>query len=69
MTKVFCHIPPFCSSSPKIYEGYLILKIIYSVTKDLIKHPVVYFLSSVSTLKNSSDIYVIRHIITKIIVK
>ena len=66
MTWVLCHKPPFCSLSPKIYEGYLILKIIYSVTKYLIKHPVVYFLSSVSTLKNSSDINVIRHIMTKI---
>ena len=37
------------------------------MTKYLIKHAVVYFLSSVSTLKNSSDINVIRHIITKII--
>ena len=40
-------------------EGYLILKIIYLVTKHLIEHPVVYFLLSVSTLKNSSDINVI----------
>ena len=66
MTRVLCHIPPFCSSSPKISKGYLILKINYSGTKYLIKHPVVYFLSSVLTLKNSSDIYVIRHMITKI---
>ena len=43
------------------------MKIFYLVIKYLIKHPVVYFLSSVSTLKNSSDIYVIRYIITKII--
>ena len=56
MTMVLCHIPPFCSSSPKISEGYLILKIIFSMTKYLIKLPVVYFLSSVSTLKNSSEI-------------
>ena len=41
MTQVLCHIPQFC----------LILKIIYSVTKYLIKHPVVYSLSSVPTLK------------------
>ena len=63
---VLCHIPPFCSSSKKISEGYLILNVIYSLTKYLIKHPIVYFLSSVSTLKISCDIYVIRHIITKI---
>ena len=63
---VLYHIPQFCSSSPKISEEYLILKIIYSVTKYLIKHPVVYFLSSVLTLKKSNDMYVIRHIITKI---
>ena len=62
MTRVLCHIPPFCSIS----EWYLILKIIYSVTKYLIKRPVVYFLSSVSTSKNCSDMYVIRHIITEI---
>ena len=43
------------------------LKIIYSVTKYFIKHPVVYFLSSVWTLDNSSDMYVIGHVITKII--
>ena len=61
------HIPPFRSSRPNIFEGYLILKIIYSVTKYLIKHPIVYFLSNVSTLKNSSYINVIRHIMTKII--
>ena len=48
-------------------EGYLILKIIYSVTKYGIKHPVVYFVSSMSTLNNSSAICVIRHILTKII--
>ena len=42
----------------------MILKIIYSVAKYLIKHPVVYFLSSMSTLKNSSDINVIGHIMT-----
>ena len=48
---------------PKNSEGYLILKIIYSV----IKHTVVNFLSSVSTLKNSSNINVIRFIMTKII--
>ena len=47
-------------------EGYLILKIIYSFAKYLIKLPVVYFSSNLLTLKNSSDIYVIRHIITKI---
>ena len=41
-------------------EGYFILKIIYSMTKYMINHPVVYFLSSVSTLKNSKGIYVIR---------
>ena len=64
---VLCHIPPFCSLNQNISEGYLILKIIYSVTKYLIKHPVVYFLSSESTLNNSSDIYVIKHIITKTI--
>ena len=58
---------PVCSSSPTISEGYVILKIIYSVTKYLIKHLVVYFLSSVSTLKNSSDVNIIRHIMTKII--
>ena len=37
------------------------------MTEQLINHPVVYFLSSVLTLKNSSNNYVIRHIITKII--
>ena len=63
MTMVPCHIPLFCSSSSNISNGYWILKIIYSVTKDLIKHPVVYFLSSESTLNNSSDINVIRQII------
>ena len=35
--------------------------------KYFIKRPIVYFLSSVSPLKNSSDINVIWHIITKII--
>ena len=35
------------------------------MTKHLITHPVVYFLSSVLTLKNFSDIYVIMHNITK----
>ena len=54
---------PFRSSRLEIFEWYLILQIIYSVTKYLIKRPVVYFLSSVSTLKNSSDMYVIRHIV------
>ena len=33
----------------------------------MINHPVVYFLSSVSTLKNFNDIYVNRHLKTKII--
>ena len=46
---VLCHTPPFCSSSPKISEGYWILKIIYSMTKYLIIHPIIYFLSSEST--------------------
>ena len=50
-----------------VHEQYLILKIIYSVITYLIKHSVVYYLSSVPTLKNSSDINVIRHIMTKII--
>ena len=58
---------PILLLEPNISEGYLILKIIYLVTKYLIKHLVVYFLSSVSTLKHSSDIYFIRHILTKII--
>ena len=44
----------------------LILKIIYSLTKYLIKYLVVYSLLSESTFKNSSDmIYVIRHIIAE----
>ena len=47
-TMVLCHISPFCSSIPKISERYLILKIIFSMTKCFIKHPIVYFLSSVS---------------------
>ena len=67
MTRILCHIPPFCSLSPKLSKVYLILKIIYLVTKHLIKQPVVYFLSSVLTLKNSSSINVIRHVISKII--
>ena len=69
MTGVLCHISPFCFLIPKFAEGCLILNIhvIYSVTKYLIKHSVVYFLSSVSTLENSSHIYVIRHKMTKII--
>ena len=58
MTRAICYILPFCSLSPKISEGYLILKIIYSVTKYLIKQAVVYFLSSASTLKNSNDLFV-----------
>ena len=58
---------PILLLEPKISEGYFILKIIYSETNYLIKHPVVYFLSIAITSKNSSDIYVIRHIITKII--
>ena len=33
----------------------------------MIAHPVVYFLSTMSILKNSSEMYVIRHIITIII--
>ena len=49
---ILCHIPLFCSSSLKISEGYLILKIIYSVTKYFIQHPVVFFLATVSTLKS-----------------
>ena len=61
------YTPIFYSLSPNISEGYLILKIIYFMTKYLIKHPIVYFLSSGSKLKNSGDIYVIRLIITKII--
>ena len=63
----FFVIHPHFDPEPKISEGYLILKIIYSVTNYLIKHPVVYILSSESTLKNSSDIYGIRDIIAKII--
>ena len=46
-------------------EGYWILKSVYSMTKYLTKHPVVYFLSSESTFKNSSNIYVIRPIIAR----
>ena len=58
-TMVLCHVPPVCSSSPKIFKGYLKLKIIDSVIKYLIKHPAVKFLLSGSTKKNCSDIYVI----------
>ena len=58
---------PICLLSQINSERYLILKIIYSVTKYLIKHPDVYLLSSVSTLKKFSVIYVIRHIKTLII--
>ena len=49
---------PFHSWSPKNSEGFLVLKIMFSMTKYLIKHLVVNFLPSVSTLKNSSEIYV-----------
>ena len=45
---------------PKNFRGVLNLKTIFPMTKYLIKHPVVYFLSSVSTLKHSSEMYVIR---------
>ena len=65
ITMVLCHISQFCSLSPKFSKGYWIMKIIYSVTKYLIVHPIIYFLSSKLTSKNSSDIYVIRHIIIK----
>ena len=57
---------PILLLRPKNFQGNLILKIIYSVIKYLIKHPVVYFLSSVATLKNPSVIYIIRHTITKL---
>ena len=67
MTMILFHVPPFCFLSQTNSEGYLILKIKFSVTKYLIKNPDVYFISFVSILKNSIDIYVIRHIITKII--
>ena len=63
ITMVLCHIP-HCSSSPNAFEGCLILKIIYYVTKYLIKHHFMIFLSSESAFKISSDIYVIRHITT-----
>ena len=66
MAMCLCHISPFCSSSKKKSEGYFVLKIIYSVTNYLIKHHVVYFLSSVTLFMNFSDIYAIRHIMTKI---
>ena len=58
ITMVLCHIPHFAPQA-QISEVYLIFKNILSMTKYLIEHPIVYFLSSVSTLKNSSEIYVI----------
>ena len=66
MTNVLCHTP-ILLLEPKNFRGVLGVKIIYSLAKYSIKHPVVYFLSNMSTLKISSEIYVIRHIITKII--
>ena len=44
----------------KVFRGVLNFEDHFSMTKYLIKHPVVYFLSSVLTFKNSSEIYVIR---------
>ena len=61
---IYHHFPP---QAEKFSKWYVILKILYSVTKYVIKHPVVHFLPNESTLRNSSDIYVIRHIKTEII--
>ena len=58
---------PILLLEPKTFRGVLDFEDHLFVTKYLIKHPVVYFLSSESTLNNSSDIYVIKHIITKTI--
>ena len=63
----FVIYPHIAAQAKKNSVGYLILKIIYSLAKYFIKQPVVYFLSNLSSLKNSSNIYIIRHIITKII--
>ena len=59
---VFVLKPYFAPQAQKFPRGTW-----FSVTKYVIKHPVVYFSLSELTLKNSSDIYVMRHIMTKII--
>ena len=64
----FCYILHFAPQAQKI-QGVLVLMIIVSMTKYLIKLPFVYILLSELTLKNSSDNYVFRHIIAKIIGK
>ena len=60
---VLCHIPHFAPRAKNFsevlnFEDHFI----FSMTKYLIKqlHPVIYFLSSVLTLKNDSEIYVMR---------
>ena len=57
---------PILLLEPKNFRGVLDFED-NLMTEYVIKCPVVYFLSSVSTLKNPSDICVIRHIISKII--
>ena len=60
---------PILLLEPKNFWGVIYIEDHLFHDKILIYHPVVYFLSSVSILQNSSDINVdvnvIRHIITK----
>ena len=67
MTMVLCHTPPISLIEPKKFWGVIYFEDHLFHDKMLIYHPVVYLLSSVSTLKNSSKLDLIRHIITKFI--
>ena len=58
---------PFLLLGPKNIQGVLNFEDHLIRDKVYIKHPIVYFLLSESTLQNSRDIYAIRHFITKII--
>ena len=58
---------PILRLKPKNFLGVLDFEEHLFHDKIMDQSSLVYFLLSMSTLKNSSDIYVFRHIITKII--